>query len=298
MLHMTEDVTINTFTGKLTTLANKAATLGHTIEDQTLVRKLLNFIPDRYLQIVVSIEQYSNLSEMTMEEAIGRLRTYEERIKTKANEKSNLVEEDLEPTLLIGILEESDEGKQVKEVEEQKVSWHEEDVGYKEINMDSLWYLDNEASNHMTGVREHFKELDEKVSGKARLGHLNFESLRSMAQRDLVHGIPAIKHTTQIYDVCLIGKHSRAPFPKKAKAKDKENCLEHPIPAALVALPGQQVPSEALVAHVGLGQKEVDVIMLLTMDLEIHRNLAHLGAYDMLQELKALYSKQAEQELL
>ncbi|GKA50202.1 ribonuclease H-like domain, reverse transcriptase, RNA-dependent DNA polymerase [Tanacetum coccineum] len=40
-----------------------------------------------------------------------------------------------------------------------------------------------------------------------------------MAQRDLVHGIPSIKHTTQVCDVCLIGKHSRAPFPKKAKAR-------------------------------------------------------------------------------
>ncbi|GKC03753.1 ribonuclease H-like domain, reverse transcriptase, RNA-dependent DNA polymerase [Tanacetum coccineum] len=53
----------------------------------------------------------------------------------------------------------------------------------------------------------------------ARLGHLNFESLKSMAQKDLVRGIPTIKHTTQICDVCLIGKHSRAPFPKKAKAR-------------------------------------------------------------------------------
>ncbi|GKA63877.1 zinc finger, CCHC-type containing protein [Tanacetum coccineum] len=46
------------------------------------------------------------------------------------------------------------------------------------------------------------------------------------------------------------------------------------------------------------GQKEVAVLMLLTMDLDIQRNLAHLGAYDMLQELKAMFSKQAEQELL
>nr|GEX10865.1 zinc finger, CCHC-type [Tanacetum cinerariifolium] len=241
---------------------------------------------------------------------------------TKANEQSNLVEEDLEPTQLMAILEVSEEGKQVKEVVEQKVSLHEEDVGYKEKNIDSQWYLDNGASNHMTEVRKHFKELDEKVRGKVRFGdgsyikikgkcsiliecddekqriishvyyipslksnllslgqfteicckvvveddelrlydmdnkifmevkrqrnrlykanlrigtpvcllanlkddtwlrharleHLNFESLRSMGQRDLVHRIPAIKHTTQICDVCLIVKHSRAPFPKK-----------------------------------------------------------------------------------
>ncbi|GJW08837.1 hypothetical protein Tco_1571260 [Tanacetum coccineum] len=82
--------------------------------------------------------------------------------------------------------------------------------------------------------------------------------------------------------------------------EDKENYLEHLIPAAPVALPGHQVPPEALAAHAAWvkGQKEVAMLMLLTMDLEIQRNLAHLGAYDMLQELKALYSKQAEQELL
>nr|GFB33057.1 hypothetical protein [Tanacetum cinerariifolium] len=57
--------------------------------------------------------------------------------------------------------------------------------------------------------------------------------------------------------------------------EDKENYLEHPIPAAAVALHGQQVPPEALAAHAAWvkGQKEV-------------------------AELKALYSKQAEQELL
>ncbi|GJS59678.1 hypothetical protein Tco_0654462 [Tanacetum coccineum] len=48
--------------------------------------------------------------------------------------------------------------------------------------------------------------------------------------------------------------------------EDKENYLEHPIPAAPVALPGQQVPPEALAAHAAWvkGQKEVVVLMLLT----------------------------------
>nr|GEZ72970.1 zinc finger, CCHC-type [Tanacetum cinerariifolium] len=83
MLNLKEDETINTFTTKLTTLVNKAATLWHIMKDETLVRKLLNAVPDRYLQIVTSIEQYSYLSEMTLEEAIGRLKNYKEKIKYK-----------------------------------------------------------------------------------------------------------------------------------------------------------------------------------------------------------------------
>nr|GFB31495.1 hypothetical protein [Tanacetum cinerariifolium] len=45
------------------------------------------------------------------------------------------------------------------------------------------------------------------------------------------------------------------------KQFDKENYLEHPIPVAPVAPPGQQVPPQALVAHAAWvkGQKEVDV---------------------------------------
>nr|GEY93855.1 zinc finger, CCHC-type [Tanacetum cinerariifolium] len=215
ILHMKEDETIDTFTGKLTTLVNKAANLGHTIEDQTLVRKLLNDVPDRYLQIVASIEQYFYLSEMTMEDAIGRLKTYKERIKYKKGkqvdnqEKLMFTRHESKGKYFRGrgrgkrrfsqrkphekFKEERKDGEsshrifnrnnfkkssydtsklqcyqwnQVKEVEEQKVSLHEEDVGYKETNMDSQWYLDNGASNHMTGVREHFKELDEKTIEK------------------------------------------------------------------------------------------------------------------------------------
>ncbi|GJT98307.1 zinc finger, CCHC-type containing protein [Tanacetum coccineum] len=361
MLHMKEDETIDTFTGKLTTLVNKAASLGHTIEDQTLIRKLLNVVLDR-LKTYEETIKYKKGKQVDNQEKLmftrhkskgkyfrGRRRgkhrfshgknheKFKEERKdgetfhrnfnrnnfkkssydtsklqcfkckkighiapncpqrTNANEQSNLVEEDLEPTLLMAILEDSDKEKQVKEVEEQKVSLHEEDVGYKETNMDSLWYLDNglikgkgsiliECDDEKQRIISHvyyipslksnlmslgqfteigckvvmeddelrLYDMDNKIFMKvkrqrnrlykanlrigthvyllanlkddtwlwhARLGHLNFESLRLMAQRDLVHGIPAIKLTTQIYDVCLIGKHSRAPFPKKAKAR-------------------------------------------------------------------------------
>ncbi|GKB69383.1 zinc finger, CCHC-type containing protein, partial [Tanacetum coccineum] len=83
--------------------------------------------------------------------------------------------------------------------------------------------------------------------------------------------------------------------------EDKEKYLEQPIPAAPVAVaPDQSIPPVALATYNEWvkNQKEIAVMMLLTMDLEIQQNLAHLGANDMLIELKALYSKQEKQELL
>nr|GEU76321.1 retrovirus-related Pol polyprotein from transposon TNT 1-94 [Tanacetum cinerariifolium] len=50
-----------------------------------------------------------------------------------------------------------------------------------------------------------------------------------------------------------------------------------------------------LTLHVSKDKRQ---FMLLTMDLDIQMNLAHLGSYDILQELKAMFSKQAKKELL
>nr|GEZ41453.1 zinc finger, CCHC-type [Tanacetum cinerariifolium] len=86
MLQMKEDETIDAFTTKLTTLVNKASSLGHTMEDETLVGKILNDVPDRYLQIVTSasIEQYSDLSEMTLKKQLVDLRPTKKGLSTKA----------------------------------------------------------------------------------------------------------------------------------------------------------------------------------------------------------------------
>ncbi|GJT09152.1 hypothetical protein Tco_0843614 [Tanacetum coccineum] len=80
---MKENESVDSFTTKLTSIVNKAASLGLTYEDSVVVRKLLNVVPDKFLQIVATIEQYSDLEEMSVEEAIGRLKTFEERLKSK-----------------------------------------------------------------------------------------------------------------------------------------------------------------------------------------------------------------------
>nr|GFB10414.1 zinc finger, CCHC-type [Tanacetum cinerariifolium] len=82
--------------------------------------------------------------------------------------------------------------------------------------------------------------------------------------------------------------------------EDKLNYLEQPITPAPVAPAGQQVAPEILTAHAAWvkGSKEIAGLMLMTMELEIQRNLESLRAHEMLKELKTLFTQQAEQELL
>nr|GEX04505.1 hypothetical protein [Tanacetum cinerariifolium] len=75
---------------------------------------------------------------------------------------------------------------------------------------------------------------------------------------------------------------------------------EQPIPLAPVAPAGQHVASKILAAYNAWikGSKEIVGFMLMTMKPEIQQNLEPLHAHEMLRELKTLFAKQAEQELL
>ncbi|GKF83661.1 hypothetical protein Tco_0248559, partial [Tanacetum coccineum] len=75
--------------------------------------------------------------------------------------------------------------------------------------------------------------------------------------------------------------------------------LEQPIPVMPVPPARQVTPSDVLATHSAWvkAQKEIAGLMLMTMDLDIQKNLEHLGAFDMLKELKTLYLQHADQEL-
>ncbi|GKB80314.1 pentatricopeptide repeat-containing protein ELI1, chloroplastic [Tanacetum coccineum] len=72
ILQMEKDDTIDSFNAKMTSITSKMTSLGSTLDESTRVRKLLNFVLERFIQIVASIEQYSDLDKMTLDEAIGR----------------------------------------------------------------------------------------------------------------------------------------------------------------------------------------------------------------------------------
>nr|GEV86710.1 ribonuclease H-like domain, reverse transcriptase, RNA-dependent DNA polymerase [Tanacetum cinerariifolium] len=117
--------------------------------------------------------------------------------KNPEKDQANLIEEDLEPTLLMATIKEHHEVFiNERNFEPPKTSPSEE----------SLWYLDNGASNHMTEIKE---------KGSILLECKNKE------QRAISQGIPSIKHSTDICDICLIGKHARTPFPQQAEYRSK-----------------------------------------------------------------------------
>ncbi|XP_076892304.1 uncharacterized protein LOC143544005 [Bidens hawaiensis] len=64
-LKMAEDKTVDQFAGKITGMVSKATGLGHVFEQDVLVMKLLDAVPDKYFNLVASIEQTVDLDSMS-----------------------------------------------------------------------------------------------------------------------------------------------------------------------------------------------------------------------------------------
>ncbi|XP_048604637.1 uncharacterized protein LOC106408105 [Brassica napus] len=167
---MKETENIDGFGGKLSELASKSAALGVTIEEAKIVKKFLMSLPrKKYIHIVASLEQVLDLNTTSFEDILGRLKAYEERIFEEEE-----TEEALCPDRLLK-LQETHEGDNTETQEADKLMMHEV-VFLNEKNVlpekyetnsggNNIWYLDNGASNHMTGDRRYFSKLDNTITG-------------------------------------------------------------------------------------------------------------------------------------
>ncbi|XP_038988042.1 uncharacterized protein LOC120112543 [Phoenix dactylifera] len=89
VMQMKEGETLDDYASRLSGMSVRYASLGEMLDDATLVRKLLNTVPDRYYQVIAGIEQFCDLDTMPFEEAVGRLTAYGERARLRNPSGSN-----------------------------------------------------------------------------------------------------------------------------------------------------------------------------------------------------------------
>ncbi|KAK1424497.1 hypothetical protein QVD17_19827 [Tagetes erecta] len=88
-MKMKSNERISDFAGKLSSIKTKSKGLGHALKDKTLIRKLLASAPKKFLPLVATMEQYSDLDKMSFEEAVGRMIAFEERLKNQDEPEEN-----------------------------------------------------------------------------------------------------------------------------------------------------------------------------------------------------------------
>jgi hypothetical protein len=98
-MYMAESETIVESYQKLTTIVGAIHSLGAKLKDRVVVERLFSAVPDKFLPIVGTIEQWGDVSKMSVSEAIGRLRAFEETSKGRCRDK------DGEPQLLVAHVE-------------------------------------------------------------------------------------------------------------------------------------------------------------------------------------------------
>ncbi|XP_044955001.1 uncharacterized protein LOC123405339 [Hordeum vulgare subsp. vulgare] len=83
---MDVDESVDAFAGKISGMATRYAGLRSTLDDVAMVKKLLDAVPDRLYAAVAWIEQFCDVSTMLFEDALGRLKAFDERLRRRGQD--------------------------------------------------------------------------------------------------------------------------------------------------------------------------------------------------------------------
>ena len=78
-LIMADGEALDVYAGKISGMAAKYASLGATLSDAEMVKKLLDTVPDALYTAVAGIEQFCDVETVCFDEVLGRLKAFQER---------------------------------------------------------------------------------------------------------------------------------------------------------------------------------------------------------------------------
>ncbi|CAD6255874.1 unnamed protein product [Miscanthus lutarioriparius] len=84
-MKMKEEDTIDHYAGWLTGMSVRYGNLDGSLDDAALVKKMFDIVPERFINVVAGIEQFYDLKKLAFDEAVGRLKAYEERTRRGAS---------------------------------------------------------------------------------------------------------------------------------------------------------------------------------------------------------------------
>ncbi|XBJ18352.1 hypothetical protein VPH35_009543 [Triticum aestivum] len=83
LLRMDGGESLDAFAGKISGMVARYVGLGATRNDAAMVKKLLDCVPDRLYAEVAGMEQFCDLSTLLFEDALGRLKAFDERLRRR-----------------------------------------------------------------------------------------------------------------------------------------------------------------------------------------------------------------------
>ncbi|XP_020176728.1 uncharacterized protein [Aegilops tauschii subsp. strangulata] len=98
-LRMADGDDLDSYAGKLGAMTARYAGLGAVLDDAAFGKKMLDTVSDRLYPAVAGIEQFCDVETMALEEALGRLKAFEERTRHRGQDGDRRDNEELLPTV-------------------------------------------------------------------------------------------------------------------------------------------------------------------------------------------------------
>ncbi|XP_039131784.1 uncharacterized protein LOC120268441 [Dioscorea cayenensis subsp. rotundata] len=155
-------------------IINQMRVFGDNITDQTVVEKVLRSLTPHFDHVVEAIEESKNLTQLSIDELSGSLQAHEVRLnksaeksEEKAFQASNLKhhKKPVERGQGRGFYRAKSHGRESNAESNLFMANNGTEEG-----LDEAWLIDSGCSNHMTGKRDFFSELDESKRQKVKLG--------------------------------------------------------------------------------------------------------------------------------